>query len=246
MGKPLDVVALSGGKDSTAMALRLAEVEPDVRRVYLCTPTGDELPEMVAHWAKLEDLLGQPIERVSSGTLESWTDQWSALPNSRMRWCTRVLKIEPALAYLAKLPAGSRMCVGLRADEETREGIYSETIVSRFPLREWGWGIGEVRAYLSERGVSIPRRTDCARCYGQRIGEWWELWKTQPEIWGDCERQEAATGHTYRSATRDTWPAQLVQLRKKFEGGARPALAGQLTLDDVDADAYSGCRICRL
>ena len=43
------VVALSGGKDSTAMALRLAEIEPQ-DYVYLCTPTGDELPEMEQHW----------------------------------------------------------------------------------------------------------------------------------------------------------------------------------------------------
>lgn len=35
----LHVVALSGGKDSTAMALRLAEVEPR-EYTYVCTPTG--------------------------------------------------------------------------------------------------------------------------------------------------------------------------------------------------------------
>ena len=49
------VVALSGGKDSTALALRLAEVEPR-EYVYLCTPTGRELPEMEAHWTRLEGL----------------------------------------------------------------------------------------------------------------------------------------------------------------------------------------------
>src|SRR5262245_37676527 len=54
------VVALSGGKDSTAVALRLAEIEPR-EYVYLCTPTGDELPAMLAHWAQLEVLLGRPL-----------------------------------------------------------------------------------------------------------------------------------------------------------------------------------------
>ena len=57
------IVALSGGKDSTALALRLKEIEPR-NYIYVCTPTGDELPEMIAHWHKLSSLLGQPILRV--------------------------------------------------------------------------------------------------------------------------------------------------------------------------------------
>ena len=36
------IIALSGGKDSTALALRLAEVEPREYE-YVFTPTGDEL-----------------------------------------------------------------------------------------------------------------------------------------------------------------------------------------------------------
>lgn len=44
MLEPLHVVALSGGKDSTAMALRLREVEPR-EYTYICTPTGNELPQ---------------------------------------------------------------------------------------------------------------------------------------------------------------------------------------------------------
>jgi tRNA(Ile)-lysidine synthase TilS/MesJ len=45
---PTHVVGLSGGKDSTAMALRLAEVEPQPY-VYICTPTGNEPASMMAH-----------------------------------------------------------------------------------------------------------------------------------------------------------------------------------------------------
>jgi predicted PP-loop superfamily ATPase len=51
----MHIVALSGGKDSTAMALRLRELHPDVPYRFIITPTGNELPTMDAHWAKLDD-----------------------------------------------------------------------------------------------------------------------------------------------------------------------------------------------
>jgi len=45
------IVGLSGGKDSTALALRLAELEPR-DYTYICNETGNELPAMKAHWPK--------------------------------------------------------------------------------------------------------------------------------------------------------------------------------------------------
>ncbi len=242
MSERLQVVALSGGKDSTALALRLAELEPGPFR-YLCTPTGDELPELLEHWAWLEAELGQPIERVTHPLgLNGLIEHFGALPNWRQRWCTRMLKIEPCLAYLEGIVGDFELCVGLRADEEERKGIYSEAFETRFPLREWEWGLAEVVDYCKQRGARIPERTDCARCYGQRVSEWWRLWKDHGDLYADAERQEAEVGNTFRSPQRDTWPAELVQLRKKFEGGARPRGVGQESLFD-DGDA---CRVCKL
>jgi 3'-phosphoadenosine 5'-phosphosulfate sulfotransferase (PAPS reductase)/FAD synthetase len=92
------IVAISGGKDSTAMALRLAEIEP--RAYEFCiTPTGRELPVMLEHWANIEKLLGQPLIRVPAPTLMELILKFKALPNFRMRWCTRMVKIEPFMAY---------------------------------------------------------------------------------------------------------------------------------------------------
>ena len=84
------VIGLSGGKDSTALALRLAEVEPRDYE-YICNETGNELPEMHAHWAKLEDMLGKPIVRVRyKHDLEGAIRQMNMLPSVFARWCTRV------------------------------------------------------------------------------------------------------------------------------------------------------------
>lgn len=266
------VVALSGGKDSVAMALRMREVWPELDCTYLITPTGDELPEMLAHWERLECLLGKPLTRITNGTLNEHIALKGGLPNHRIRWCTRTLKIEPCLAYLRglyplehvkyerwlrahqvlsprrdvpeekgwRLPSGVVLYVGLRADEEERQGIYSRDVETRFPLREWGWDLAQVQRYLREKGVRIPARTDCARCYGQRLSEWQALLRNHPAIYADAEAQEAATGQTFRSPQRDSWPAGLKELRVIWE--SQPALFAP---DEVE-EAAEACRVCRM
>lgn len=237
------VVALSGGKDSTAMALRLAELEPDVERVYVCTPTGNELPEMFEHWLRLGELLGTRILPVVADTLEARVEHYGALPNWRQRWCTKELKIKPFAAYLAGV-APAVAYVGLRADEEGRGGVDYAALTgceTRYPLREWGWRLAEVEGYLAKRGVVIPERTDCGLCFFQRLGQWYDLWERHPDAWAEGERWEALTGHTFRSPGRDTWPAALVGLRSEFEAGRVPKDRRQL-----DLFASAQCRTCTL
>ena len=76
--------------------------------------------------------------------------------------------------------------------------------------------------YLNRRDVEIPDRTDCALCFYQRLGEWWDLWRFYPELYAEGERLEAEMEHTFRSDGRDTWPAGLAELRKRFEAGEVP------------------------
>ncbi len=249
------VVALSGGKDSTAMALRLAEIEPR-GYIYVCTPTGDELPDMIDHWLRLGEILDSPLVPVTTGkSLSGLIRDFRALPNNRMRWCTRMLKIEPYYRWLAEhAPVVSY--VGLRADEEGRQGMtfpeIDGSISIRFPMREWGWGERDVWAYLDKRGVAIPARTDCARCYHQTLGEWWRLWHDHPGIYQNAEAEEAWVSgerdrdHTFRNANRDTWPAGLEDLRERFEQGFVPP--GTVQTDDLFAGGRrkTMCRVCSL
>lgn len=233
------VVGLSGGKDSTALALALQEREPGTDWIYICTPTGDELPEMQDHWANLERILGRSIIRITNPkapNLNALIQIQQALPNFRQRWCTRLLKIEPTIAWCVR-NAPVLMHVGLRADELEREGIYGDVVQSRFPFREWEWGISQVRGYLEMRQIDIPRRTDCARCYHQRIGEWRDLWADYPELFEDAAKQEREIGHTFRSPGRDTWPISLDGLADAFASGRQ--LRGGRPQGEI-------CRACTL
>lgn len=230
------VVGLSGGKDSTALALRLAELEPRDYE-YICNETGNELPEMQDHWKNLEHLLGKSIKRVRYeldlvGTIR----QVKMLPSVFGRWCTRMLKIEPTIAYFESLPPGSILYVGLRADEEERRGLYGEDIDVRFPMREWGWKEADVWQYLDSKGVCIPARTDCAICPYQRLGEWRDLYFKHPDYYNEGINLEDERGHTIRSPGRDTWPADLRSLAKEFDSGRK--------LRQYKRDAT--CRVCSL
>jgi 3'-phosphoadenosine 5'-phosphosulfate sulfotransferase (PAPS reductase)/FAD synthetase len=169
-------------------------------------------------------------------TLFELIEQEKMLPNFRSRFCTRMLKIEPTIEYFASLPKGSVLYVGLRADEPDREGLYGDDVDVRFPMREWGWTEEDVWFYLADRGVDIPRRTDCTVCPYQRLEEWHELWLNHPEDYQAGVEIEQRYKHTFRSAQRDTWPASLAELAKEFERG-RP-IRQRKTLKP--------CRVCTL
>ena len=224
------------------MALILGLFFPGPDYEFVCTPTGNELPVMHAHWRRLETLLGKPLTKLGvpgTGLIEL-IGQQGMLPNFRARWCTRILKIEPTIEFMAQLPPGSVLYVGLRADEEERRGIFGEDIAMRFPLRELGMGESDVWRFLQAAGVKVPNRTDCAWCYGQRLGEWYALWKKHPDLYATGEALEILLGHTFRSPQRDTWPAALSDLRARFEAGEVPRGAEAAMRED------GACRVCRL
>lgn len=234
--QPKHIMGLSGGKDSTALALWLQENEPRDYE-FICNETGNELPEMQEHWRKLESLLGKPLKRVTHSTdLLGLIEEQQMLPNFRARWCTRILKIEPTIAFMESLPPDSVLYVGLRADEEARRGMYGEDVKIRFPLRELGWNEADVLMYLLRRGVTIPARTDCAWCYHQRLEEWHSLWKNHPDIYEAGAQVEDRMGHTFRSPGRDTWPVSMRGLAEAFASGRQLRKTARTT----------ECRVCRL
>lgn len=233
------IVALSGGKDSTAMSLGLKLTYPNRQFEYVTTPTGDELPDMQHHWERLETLLGS-VTKLADITLFELIEREDMIPNFRARFCTRVLKIEPFLAFMDALPTGSTMYVGLRADEEDRLGIVQpdSKFKIRYPLRDWNWGINEVLCFLRAIDIEIPERTDCGVCFFQRLPEWKRLLEKYPERYESYVQVEKKRGHTFRTPGKDTWPTDLDGLRREILSGRE--------MRNTKARGEQRCRFCSM
>lgn len=241
------IVGISGGKDSVCLALALKEMEPRPY-TYVYTPTGNELPDMLLHLKSVEARLKQPIIGLTNGTLIGTIREQKMIPNFRSRWCTRLLKLVPFGRFMEQ-HAPVIAYVGLRADEDDREGTrpggdsapIGTQAIQDFPFQRWGWGLAEILSFLYERGIIIPDRTDCAWCFWQKLGEWYNLWLYHPEIYREGESIEAEFGHTFRSPGRDTWPVALADLRARFEAGDIPERSLNMM-----AKRQGMCRTCTL
>lgn len=160
--------------------------------------------------------------------------------------------------------------VGLRADEEAREGaLYPSlpNVSQRFALRELGMGDPEVLAWLEQRNIlwRMAERTDCALCYHQQIGEWWRLWHDHPALFAEGIAFEAEMGgtfrtpkmkdgqpvtvtrygHTYMASSHDTWPCRLADLAIVFAAGHVPTARRDPRARDLFRSS-GACRACTL
>lgn len=192
-------VAMSGGVDSTALALAMTDA------TLLFTDTGDEFEEVTAHIAKFERVTGREVVRVPLPiidgrpmTLPQYIEHAKFFPNHRARYCTRMFKIEPMNAYLQEqLPA--RLCIGLRADEpaEMRVGNLTEMpgLELFYPMREWGWTRTDAVMKCLEYDL-LPRynpamaRGGCKGCFYKRQSEVVAMVHLMPDVVDELVRRE--------------------------------------------------------
>src|SRR5579862_500936 len=131
------ILGLSGGKDSTALAIYMRDRVPEME--YVFCDTGKELRETYAYLDQVQAFLGKEIIKLNDKAgFDHWLEVFGGyLPSPNMRWCTKMLKLKPFEKYVGDDPVVNY--VGIRADEE-REGYISTkaNIKSVFPLREAG------------------------------------------------------------------------------------------------------------
>ena len=252
------VLGLSGGKDSAALAIYLKEQERDERIEYFFCDTGAELREVYDYLDRLEDYLGKPIERLSSGRdFDHHLKRFNNfLPAPHARWCTRVMKLEPLEAFVGDDPCVSY--IGIRADEH-REGYISHkpNIKAAYPFIEDGIVKADVFQILEDT-VGIPEyyswrsRSGCYFCFFQQQHEWIGLYDNHRDLFEKAKSYEKVDPETGKSFTwvRGRNLDEVLERRDEIESAAiRNRKAQTLTWQErvkLDDSEDPACLICTL
>lgn len=201
------ILNVSGGKDSSALAIYMRDRVPELE--YVFCDTQKELPETYEYLDKLEAYLGKAIVRLNAETgFDHWLKLYGGyLPSSRMRWCTRMLKLKPFEQYVGDAPVVSY--VGIRADED-RSGYVSTkpNITAVFPFKTDRIVRADVFRILEESGVGVPEyykwrsRSGCYFCFFQQQEEWLGLKEHHPDLFALAQSYEKVDPET---GERFTW-----------------------------------------
>lgn len=188
------VLGLSGGKDSSALAIYMREKYPEIPIEYFFSDTGEELPEVYEFLGKLEAYLGKPITRLNSGhEFAYWLKRFNHfLPSQQCRWCTIEMKLNPFKRWIEpSLKAGDTIYsyVAIRVDEESRTGLMTSTptLHVEMPFRTDGIDKAGVYEILERSGLGLPKyydwrsRSGCTFCFFQQKIEWVGLLEHHPE-----------------------------------------------------------------
>ena len=214
------VLGLSGGKDSSALAVYMRDRVPDME--YFFSDTGKELPETYEYLDKLEAFLGKPIVRLNMHDdpnedrgFDHWLDVYKGLlPSSQVRWCTVNLKIQPFEEYIGEDRAYHY--IAIRADED-RVGYKPPKISSlpniqpKYPFKEDGITKVDVYRILEENGIGLPSyydwrtRSGCYFCFFQRKSEWVGLLEQHPDLFELAKAYEETPNKNAKTDEQFTW-----------------------------------------
>lgn len=227
MTREYHVVSFSGGKDSTAMLLKMTELGMPIDCILFCD-TGLEFPAMYEHIKSVEErieknitivrakdsfeymMFNKPINRRPDssvmlkygGTLNGYG--W---PGPRLRWCTERLKNEPRERFIRGLSKQYDVIeyVGLAADEGYRlHRKCNQQENHRHPLIEWGMTEEDCLNYCYEQGFTWGglyehfKRVSCWCCPLQSLDELRQLYRHYPKLWQTLKAWDEKTWRTFK------------------------------------------------
>ena len=203
MIKTRHILGISGGKDSSALAIYMSQKYPDIDMEYFFTDTGEELPEVYEFLNRLEGHLGKEILKLNPDREFSfWLKQYNHfLPSAKARWCTLNMKLKPLEKWIKKdLDNGVQInsYVGIRYDESYREGhqSHSKNYKVILPFQKDRIDRSEVLSILENSGIGVPKyydwrsRSGCTFCFFQRKIEWVRLRERHPDAFERAKKLE--------------------------------------------------------
>jgi 3'-phosphoadenosine 5'-phosphosulfate sulfotransferase (PAPS reductase)/FAD synthetase len=200
-GRPI-VASVSGGKDSTAMALRIRELGlEETNPVYYCyADTHWENAELTDYLERVvKPLLGERFHSVTSkkfpGGMSDLVTHKGAFASRKMRFCTDELKKKPIRDFIREVNERHGMltvnAVGIRAAESKARSSMLEWepgSILGAKLCEWTWR--PLITWTVDEVVAIHTKYNIAPCSlylrdvlpSRRIGCWPCLMSVKSEI----------------------------------------------------------------
>lgn len=220
---PKVIVSFSGGKDSTAMLLRMIELGEHIDEVIWCD-TYKEFPAMYRHVEKVRAIVDAAGIKFTVLKGEKSFDYYMfdhkpkrrkaafagkagySWPSAKIRWCTRVLKLSVIDRYLKKQNESNQIvqCIGIAADEGYRlERKANQSKNHRHPLVEWGWTEKDCIEYCRTRGFDWEglydkfKRVSCWCCPLKGFDEYRTLHDFYPDLWQELKEMDRRTYGTF-------------------------------------------------
>lgn len=206
------ILPVSGGGDSSSLAIVLHILFPDYSFDLIFCDTKNEDKEIYSSLDALEEYLGKKITRLvpEHGLYELVEKFGGFLPSPNARWCTRILKLENFKPWLEQFAGSTKhMFVGVRFDEATRLAFAIDEVETSMPFIDMHVTREQVFKIL-DRTIGIPRyyqrrtRSGCASCFFQRRSELVGLLQAEPEeFWhaGQYEKLDPLDEDRYIDAT---------------------------------------------
>lgn len=244
----MQIVAFSGGIDSTALALLMSDATP------VFTDPKWEFDETYEHIARFEQTTGREVVRITHpkypGGLPEYIKQSKFLPSHGARYCTVRFKIEVMNWWLKQhLPA--TLNIALRADEPVDERVGNLTdldgLTIRYPMREWGMVRWQCVQTCLEHGL-LPRypvfmaRGGCKGCFYKRRSEVQAMIALVPEVVDELQALEEAV-QDERGVFFHMFPNVGMSIR---DLRAQPALFDQSEVYAAAADSSDKGPACGL
>jgi hypothetical protein len=262
------ILSLSGGKDSTALAVYLRDRIPQLE--YVFCDTEKELPETYEYLEQLEVYLGKPIvylKHDGRGFDELLQIRRGFLPSPQVRWCTEYLKIKPFERHIGEDLAYTY--IGIRADEPQRKGYISTkpNIKPCYPFVEDGIRKEDVVLILEESGLGLPAyyrwrsRSGCYFCFFQRRVEWVGLLENHPDLFKlamSYEKRDDETGEDYTWSSSESLkslaePERIAEIKVEHsrylelqQSRHRVNLTLNQVFESESEGLEDGCLICHL
>lgn len=208
------IVSFSGGKDSTAMLLRMLEENMQVDEIIYCD-TYKEFPQMYKHIEKIKKYIKEKYNKEIT-TLKAEKDfdyymfehektrgknkgkrgyGWSTM---LCRWCTSNLKTNVINKYLKAKNEEYTEYIGIACDEPKR--IKDKC----YPLIDWGMTEKDCLHYCYERGFDWEGlyehfdRVSCWCCPLKNLKELKTLYTHYPELWEELKEMDKKSYNQFR------------------------------------------------